>query len=189
KLRGASSVAVGKAAFIDFADMKGAQLELRFVRHSAGGKLLLRSEPVFKEGGDKAFELTLPRLEKFQAAHENTLAKANAELPVLKRNLSDAQTTVRDLQSRQSSNVQEEAMRRPQIVAAASVVERIAQRIGRLQRQIAESQARLSAVPDVRTFIQSLHKRATIRYIVSAECGDKELVLVDGQSGVASGQR
>jgi hypothetical protein len=187
KLRGGvDKLPLGKTAYIEFTDMKGAQVELRFLRQSAAGKLLLRCEPVFKEGGDKEFELTLPRLDKFRAGHESSLAKANAEIPVLQKNLTDAQSTLRSLQSKRPSNVQEAAMRGPQIAAAASVVDRLGQRISRLQRQVAESQARLKAVPEVRAFIQSMHQRATIKYVLSAQCGDKELILVDGQHPVSA---
>jgi len=186
KLRsGMNTLALGKTAYVEFAEMKGAQVELRFVRPSAAGKLLLRSEPVVKEGGDKEFELTLPRLDKFEAGHERSVTKAQAEIPGLQKTLSEAQSTLRSLQSKQPSNIQEEAMRRPQIVAAASVVDRLSQRIARLQRQVAESQTRLKAVPEVRTFVQSLHGRATIKYVVCAECGDKELILAAGQSPLA----
>jgi hypothetical protein len=186
KLRGgATTFPITRPAIIEFDEVRGAEVELRLLRMATSGKFTLRVEPVFREGSNKEFDLTLPRLDKFKDALEASLAKAQAEIPVLQKNLSAAKTTLRNLQGRQSSNIQEEAVRRPQIVAAAALVDRTSQRIARLQKQAAESQARLAAVPEMRSFIQSLHKNATVKFAICADLGDKELLLVDAQSSPA----
>lgn len=190
KLRGnAQMLPLGKTAFIEFAEMKGAQVELRFVRHSQAGKLILRADPVFKEPGDKEFELTFPRLDKLKAAQEEVLMRAQNTLSAAQAGFRSSKSALDQLKSNPPRTPAENANWQRQVSATIGDMERLNKRIRDMTKQIAESQTRLNAVPDVRAFLDTLHKRATIRYIVSAECGDKEVVLVDGHSGGAKGQQ
>ena len=51
-----------------------------------------------------------------------------------------------------------------------------------LQRQVAGLEARLSAVPKIRTFLESLHQKAVIEYVIYAECGEQDIVLLQAAS-------
>ena len=50
-----------------------------------------------------------------------------------------------------------------------------------LQTQaVTKSQSLLDVVPKLREFIKGSHDQATIRYVVYSECGEQDLLLIDG---------
>ncbi len=74
---------------IEFADLPGAALELRFLRPAAG-KPALRVTPVFHEADNPLFRslgnewpLTFERLEKYRKTLENLLEKNREALPAV----------------------------------------------------------------------------------------------------------
>jgi len=172
KLRGDTlMLALGKTAFIEFGDMPGAEIELRFALAPAGGGLILRSESVFKEKSRRNFDLTYSALEKERMEVQRLYSSMQAELIALKRNHETAKTTLRNLPPTAT---------RPQIVAAASLVSSLGQQVAAAERTIPIQKARLDAVPAVKAFMDFLHERATIKFSVCAIAGDKEVILAEG---------
>ena len=171
KLRGdIRTLALGKTAFIEFTDMPGAEIELRFVLAPAGGGLILRSDSVFKEKSRRNFDLTYAALEKEQAEVERQFSTMQSELIALKSSLETAKTNLKNLPPTAT---------RPQIVAAASLVSTLGQQVATIERALPAQKARLDAVPSVKAFMDFLDKRATIQFSVCAIAGDKEVVLAE----------
>jgi hypothetical protein len=182
KLRGSSSAALGKTLMIEFADLPGAQIEIRFHRPSANSGLALRLEPTFRENATKEFELTLARLEAFRSGIERSLSRARQDLPVLVNEVSALQRKLKSLldNAPAANDLQVRFPWEQQVSQLNSNIKRGASKVATLQRQIPEFEARLAAVPKMRTFLEGVHQKASIRYLVCAECGDHDLVLVDG---------
>jgi hypothetical protein len=176
KVRGTiRPLTIGKTAIIEFTEMPGAQIDLRFVGPSPKN-IVIRTDAIFRERGDRDFELTFPRLEKFEESFETLLASANRESTNLQNSLNAARANVQSLQSAPAS-----PSRNVQLAAASVTAERLSQQLIRVQKQAGEYQARLRAVPGVRTFMQALHHRATIRFSICATSGDKEIVLAESE--------
>jgi hypothetical protein len=60
-------------------------------------------------------------------------------------------------------------------------IDQLSRREGRLNKQVAECRARLDAVPNLKSFLDSLHQKARIKYQICAGSAGKELLLVDGE--------
>jgi hypothetical protein len=179
KLRGdASAFALGKTAIIEFSEMPGAKVEVRLVKLT-GSKLAVRADAVFEERGDKDHELTFDHLEKVRASTQTSLSRARNDLSSVQSSLSSAQSNVRSLQSTTPSSLLEQQRIGAQLNAARAVVQRLNTQVVRLQKQIAEYQARLDAVPKIQEFMNSLHRRAKISFSVCAGDGSKEIVLAE----------
>jgi hypothetical protein len=171
KLRGDTrSLALGKTAFIDFGELPGAEIELRFALAPSGGGLILRSESVFKEKSRRNFDLTYAALEKERVEVDQLFSNMQTELAALKSRHETAKRNLRNLPPTAT---------RPQIVAAASLVSSLGQQIAALERNMPVQKARLDAVPSVKAFMDFLHERATIKFSVCAIAGDQEIVLAE----------
>ncbi len=171
KLRGDTrTFALGKTAFIDFGEMPGAEVKLRFVRAPTGGGLILRSDPLFQEKSGRDFELTFSSLEKQRAEVERLVANMQTELVNLKSRLATARSSLRNLPPTAT---------RQQIVAAVSLTASLEQQIAPIERTLPAYQAKLDAVPSVKAFMDFLHERATIQFSVCAIAGDKEILLAE----------
>jgi hypothetical protein len=185
RLRGTSdSFPFVKPAVIEFTDLAGPKVGLRFVRPVGGEKLVLRVEPVFHEGGNKEFEFTFARLEKFRSGVEKSLENARSAIPVVQAEINRANATLSSLNSNPPTTVQETIQRNRAKSQAQAILEIGAQRLTYLQTQITESQVRLAAVPEMKAFMESLHQKATISYAICAAVGSKELVLVEANASV-----
>jgi hypothetical protein len=78
---------------------------------------------------------------------------------------------------------------RDQLVSSLSnKVKAAGKKVTLLQKQIAESEARLGVVPKIRSFLESIHQKAQIKFVVTAESGDRDLVLIDATGPEAPSQ-
>ena len=171
------SLAIGQETLIEFSEPAGAQIEIRF-RQLTGGQLTVQLEPVFKENGSRTFDMTLPRLDAMEEGTTKALRADERDLPIQQNRLKAQQAALRKLQGAKPSNPLLLPAWRGSIQSQEGDIKRTANRIVSLQKQIVAGQARLAAVPPIRSFLLSLHQRAAIRMRVVAECDDGQIVLV-----------
>jgi hypothetical protein len=189
KVRGnTTSLSLGKQAVIEFADQPGAEIRLRFFRPTATANPTLRIEPAFKENAAREFELTLPRLDALKKAAEENIVRDRSQLSDAKDALSNLKSKLDSARSNQPSNIQQLGAWQQTVAALARGVDKAGDRLQLLQRRIAENQARLIAEPKMREFLNSLHLKAEIRYVLSAECGEQDVILVDGTKARGSSE-
>jgi hypothetical protein len=171
---------LGGQAIIEFTDLPGAEIGVRFFRLSSASPLQLRLEPAFHEGKTKEFELTLTRLEALEKAAQENLAEDKRELPVVQKGAKDLNELLGDLRAKNpGKNI---ALRGPWERNVAAVNKELGRAIDKarlLVRRIAENETRLKAVPAIRDFLNGLHQKAAIRYAVVAECGEQDVVLIE----------
>jgi hypothetical protein len=177
---------VGKRTFIEFADLPGAETSVQLTKLGAG--LVLRLESEFKENAASKYDLSLSRLEGLEEGMKKALAGAERELPAEQARLLGLQSQLSTAASTRATSLPEQAALQRAVSSLQGQVKRAANKVGSLQKQIAESQARLAAVPNIRSFLESLHERAELRYEIVAECGDRDLVLVDGTGSAAGAE-
>jgi hypothetical protein len=195
KIRGEVETApAGKPLVIDFAFISGPQLEVTCVHIPASKKLQLRVEPVFEEFGNREFDLTFPRLDKLESVTRSSIVRVENELQMLARakytrGLGDpggelvvAQANLRSLQSSGPySDFPREHARKASLTRAANLVGELSKRVGRAQGEMPKLAARLSAVPNVRQFMESIHQRGEIHYTIHAERNGIRTVLVQAK--------
>ena len=83
KMRGdLKSIALGRSAFIEFSDMPGAEIGLRFYRPSAtNSNLVLRLEPVFKENAVVKHDLTIEHLARAGDCDDKVAGQCSGPAP------------------------------------------------------------------------------------------------------------
>jgi hypothetical protein len=173
------SIAAGQKAVIQFTEMPGAEMGVQLIR-LASGTLVVRVQSEFKENAATKFELSLSRLDSLEEGVTKSLERARRELPGEQAQLSAIQSDLKSAQASRPSTLAQQAARDQAISSLASKLKRSVSKVGSLQKQIVESEARLAAVPKIRSFLESLDQKAQIRFAVCAECGERDLVLVDG---------
>lgn len=179
------TIEIGKESKIKFTKPAGAEIGLRLFKPKEGN-LSLRLEPVFKENAATEFDLTLTRLDALAKNVSERLAEAKRDLPAAERGHKSLVSQLNSLASRKPANIQQAAAYEQQATSLRSQIKRAASRIKHLQDEIPECEVRLAAVPEMRNFLQSLHDQAAIRYRLVADCGDTDLVLVDGISAASA---
>jgi hypothetical protein len=173
------SIAAGQKALIQFTEMPGAELGVQLIR-LASGTLVVRVQSEFKENAATKFEMSLSRLADLEEGMSKSLDRAKRELPVARDTADDLKSALSSAQAKRATTLLEQTARDQAIASLAGKLKRAVNKVGSLQKQIAESEARLSAVPKIRRFLESLDQKAQIRFAVCAECGDRDLVLIDG---------
>jgi hypothetical protein len=175
---GAKELEYNKSVFIDFVEMKGAQVRLRLLQQPKTKALFIRAEPTIKESASREYEMTMTGFDKLEAGQRKQLAESQIRVTQLTRALRDAQDSLDWLMLNKPSNPAQFAPWNTRVTAARADIGSMPGKIARANGQIVEAQARLSAIPDVRNFMNSLHKRATVHFALCATDGDAELVLI-----------
>ena len=178
------AIALGKETKIDFSDPDGAEISVRFAK-LATGNLTIRLEPTFRESASSKFDMTLPRLAAMEQGATKALQEAQAELPQKMSLVRSLQSQLQDVRSQTARTLPEQAALQQAEGSLRSKLSSAASRVSSLQKQIPQHEARLAAVPAVRSFLTALHGNATVRFRIVAEAGDNDLVLVDGMSDAA----
>jgi hypothetical protein len=173
------SITAGQKAVIQFTEMPGAEMGVQLIR-LASGTLVVRVQSEFRENAATKFEMSLSRLASLEEGVSKSLDRAKRELPGEQALLSRIQSDLKSAQATRPSTLAQQAARDQLISSLASKLKRSVNKVGSLQKQIVESEGRLAAVPKIRTFLESLDQKAQIRFAVCAECGDRDLLLVDG---------
>ena len=158
-------------------------LELRVVVREAAGKLAISTEPVFRESPSAAWrDLRAPRLlDRLERDEQRALAEARQRLQPAEKSLRFWQGRDRELQSNQpaATNRGYPAWQQKAREAAGKLAQ--FQKDVDLQSQAVEkSEALLDVIPKLREFIKGSHDQATIRYVVYSECGERDLLLING---------
>ena len=144
-------------------------------------KFARRYDREFKENAVVKHDLTTEHLKTLETAWTKSLANAKDELPSQERALSAAQSNLRSLQGSRPGNLAAVNAWQQAVTKADGLVKKLNNRVNTLRKQIPEFETRLANVPKIRSFLNSLHQKAAIRFVVASESGDQDLVLIDGQ--------
>jgi chromosome segregation ATPase len=148
-------------------------------RPGLGDKFELRTQPVFKETVKRQFDLTFASLEKDRSDYELLQAKAQSEYDQVKRNFDQASATLQRWMASPTAYAPNVTSWEREVAKMRTAVAALTAQMGALKAQIAECRQRLDAVPQVRSFLDAVHQKATLHYAVVALCDDKEIILVE----------
>jgi len=181
-LRGTTRAAtLTKSAFIDFAELKGPEIELKLHRPAGTGKLSIRVSAVFQEKGNREFELSFPSLDKNEEVFQNRVASLTANLAVAQQNLTAAQNELSIALNTTPRNFEEKSALERRILELRKLVTKLRGQVQGLEREIPTQQARVAAVPSMREFLGELHQNARVRFAICATSRDKEIVLAESE--------
>lgn len=181
------SIKSGQRALIQFTEMPGAEMGVQFVRLPSGA-VSVKVHSEFRENSATKFELSLSRLASLEDAVGKALERARRELPGEQRLAVSLESDLKSVQATRPSNLAQQAARDQAIATLAGKLKRAVNKVGLLQKQIVESEGRLAAVPKMRSFLQSIDQKAQIRFVICAECGEQDLLLVDGLQAVTGAE-
>lgn len=174
--------AVAVPLVIEFAELKGLEIRLRCTADAAG-KLAIAVEPVFQEGQDH--DLRVPRLlDRLEAEARKPLPNAERELGPEENKLKTWQAKAKDQKGKeppQNDFKRHSAWNNEHRKTLAKVAE-FETNVKRYQQIVDSCQARLNAVTALRAFVETIEKnQPTIHFVVYSECGDPDLLLIDGR--------
>jgi hypothetical protein len=176
QVRGEKSIALERQAIIEFTSLPGAEIRLRFNRIKE--KLMVRVEPVFLDTRSRPFDLTLAQLDKLVQTANRELPRDKGELNAAEAQLANANDARQRLLDWVPSNLNEQNTRTQGLMRANGDADAARRKVIALQKQVAGHQGRLTAAPKIREFINSLHQKAAIEYVVYAECGEQDIILL-----------
>ena len=113
-------------------------------------------------------------LPKGIAKDQNSLQAYGSQLSFLSSELSSAQNV-------SASTMLEITAKQQRVTKLSGDISRVRSRFNSLERQIAQNQARLNNLPEMRTFLEELNQK-TIDFTVEAGSGADALVLVESAS-------
>jgi hypothetical protein len=175
---GAAHAQVDREVVIEFSDLPGAQVGIKLSKVPQA-PLGLIVEPRFKDGPTREYDLTFPQLEKSQRGIADALQDARAKIPILSKNLTNAQSALRTAQGRTVRNGFEARQRGIDVNRLEGVVRDANRRLTAAREQEAEAQTRLNNVPKILAFMKSLHGRE-FPFRVAVKSTAAELTLVEG---------
>ena len=169
---------------IDFEELPGTEIRVRFVRAPATGNLEIWVEPVYRDNQGAEFHLTPSELESLEEQAKKSLPDAQRKLGPAETALNRKQDEAKKLKANEPPPT--DAKRKSGWLAKTREVDgwvkKLDSDVSALKSKIAEYQAHRDAVPKLRSLINDLSKsQATIHYVVYSEYGDTDLLLVDAR--------
>ena len=168
---------------IEFKDVPGAEIGVKFAKLPQA-PLGFIVEPRFKEGAAREYDLTLPKLEKTQQALQDSIQEAKSKIPILSRNLSDAQSLYKKIDGTSISKNYSQRQKQIDLARANGVVRDANRRLNSMREQEVGAQARLGKVPQLADFMRKLHGNE-IGFRVLVRASSAELLLATGTIGDA----
>lgn len=172
---------------IEFPEIPGLEIRIRFVKAEATGKLAIAIDPVFRENSTTERDLSaaglLERLEK--EAQTPLLAKAQRQLKLDEVSLDSFQAKEKKVND--SEPVKNDPKRyqgwQDTLTKAKTKTAEYERNVNQLKQTIQTHQARLDAVAKLRAFVKSAsEKPPLIHYVVYSECGPTDLLLIDARA-------
>ena len=168
---------------IEFAEIPGLEIRIRFVRAEASGNLAFSIEPVFREN-QKEFDLrSAKRLDNLEAEAQKPYLIAKQKLPTAEAKLS--RSTSDEEKHKANQPLENDRKRFPgwqkRQQELAKSIATLDQDVKFLTQTINTHQARLDAVAKIRSFTKDSDKKAKIAFIMYSECGQPDVLLVDGR--------
>ena len=175
------SIAVGKQSQIEFIEMPGAVIGIRFLYVPARKVLAIRMESLFYPSPARKFPLTVAELQERQQALHKSLEKARKDLKVALRELESARAELMNLLAAAPSTPQGEQTWKPRVARQTSIVELLTKRVTALHKRIdRDIPGDLEEVARLQPMVAALHATATISFAVVADGKEKQIVLVNG---------
>jgi hypothetical protein len=177
---GKSSAPLGKTVTIEFSQAAGARLDLSLTKKSST-TLTVTMRPIFLEQKQPR-EMTLARVAELESDLPRGIAKDRNSLQGYRGQYSTLERDLASAQRASASNMIEITAKQQRVTRISGELNRVGSRILSLERQIAQNQARLKNLPEMRGFLEELHQKAAVNFTVESGSGADALVLMEPAS-------
>jgi hypothetical protein len=184
------SVAVGKRAVIELAELPGAEIRAMMQASKSGDVVSVITKAVFREKG-KEWDLNLPTLERLVETARRTydnvvghydsikLPSGSSTLYEARRTAEEIEDDLKDLQNDRPTDITQVGAWRQRHLALSTQLNTAVKRVNALTALAYECEERVRAAPKVKEVLLALHQRATINCIVCVENGETDIVLAE----------
>jgi hypothetical protein len=170
---------VSGSVTIEFPDIPGLEIHIGLKQESE--RIVISVDPMFREDG-KEGELSLRRIAQMEE-------DAKRPLPNAQRDLESAERSLRlwsDKLKESNANEPPPTSRRfpawkLKHMEATRNAASFEKGVTDLNARVEKSKSRLDLATKLRAFLKDSNKQATIHYVVYSECGETDLLLIDGR--------
>jgi len=170
---------VGGKVIVEFPSIPGLEIQVGIKQES--GKVVVSVDPMFKEDG-KDGELSLRRIAQIEEDAKKPLPNAQRDLDSAERSLKLWSDKLKESNANEPPSTSRRfpawKLKHMEATRNAASFER---GVADLNARIDKSKSRLDAAAKLRAFLKDSNKQATIHYVVYSECGETDLLLIDGR--------
>ncbi|MBW8884014.1 MAG: hypothetical protein JF612_04390 [Planctomycetia bacterium] len=170
---------VGGKVIVEFPSIPGLEIQVGIKQES--GKVVVSVDPMFKEDG-KDGELSLRRIAQIEEDAKKPLPNAQRDLDSAERLLKLWSDKLKESNANEPPSTSRRfpawKLKHMEATRNAASFER---GVADLNARIDKSKSRLDAAAKLRAFLKDSNKQATIHYVVYSECGETDLLLIDGR--------
>jgi hypothetical protein len=164
---------------IEFPEMPGLEVHVAFKQEN--GKVVVSVDPTFRDDG-KDGELSLRRIAQIEEDAKRPLPNAQRDLESAERSLKLWSDKLKESNANEppSTSRRFPAWRLKHMEATRNVAS-FERGVTDLNARVEKSKSRLDVATKLRAFLKDSNKQATIHYVVYSECGETDLLLIDGR--------
>jgi len=164
---------------LEFPEIPGFEVHIGFRQES--GKLIVSVDPTLRDEG-KDGELTLRRIAQIEEDARKPLPNAQRDLDSAERSLKLWSDKLKESNSNEppATSRRFSAWKLKHMETTRNVAS-FGKGVADLNARIERSKSRLDVAAKLRSFMKDSNKQATIHYVVYCECGESDLLLVDGR--------
>jgi hypothetical protein len=173
----------GAGPVIVFDEAPGAEIRVRLARAAGTGRLEVSLEPVYCEDQTVVCPLSLRELEELEEKENRDNRAAKRDLPVAEKKLDLAEKKLRDHEAKPPPAFDKKRKGNwdRELANLKRDVDQFTREAAPLKQAVEKSKARLEAIPKMQSLIKTLEIQAMIDYTVYSECGEPDLLLMDGR--------
>jgi hypothetical protein len=173
----------GAGPVIVFDEAPGAEIRVRLARAAGTGRLEVSLEPVYCEDQTVVCPLTLRDLQELEEKETRDSRAAKRDLPVAEKKLDLAEKKFRDHEAKPPPAFDKKRKGNwdRELANLKRDVDQFTREATPLKQAVEKSKARLVAIPKLQSLIKTLEIQAMIEYTVYSECGEPDLLLMDGR--------
>jgi hypothetical protein len=186
---GLASLPVLTQSIIEFTDIPA--LELRVVVREAAGHFAISVEPYYRETPTAPWRNLRPtaQLDRLERDEQRSRSAAKQRIQSPEKSLRFWEKEVEEAEGDQPNPTSKGYPKWQQRMSKAKA--KAAEYKRSVDSELAiitKADALLELIPKLRDFIQGSHEQAKIRYVIYSECGDRDLLLIDGRGQQSGGQ-
>jgi hypothetical protein len=164
---------------IEFPELPGLEIQVGFKEER--GKIAISVDPTLRDES-KEGELSLRRIAQIEDEARKQIPSAQRDLESAERSLKLWSEKLKDRKANEPPSTSRRFIEWKMAHTEATMnVARFERGVADLSARIEKAKARLELATNLRAMLKDSTTQATIHYVIYSECGEPDLLLVDGQ--------
>lgn len=176
EIRGTQPVKLGTRAVIHFRDFAGAQVTIGSTYKKGDFEIAITPEFVERDGD--RFSLALPKLDEFVKSWQDVIVRNKEKLAQIETQATATQALIERIEASTATNQAEAAAMVAQKRAAAQKIQGLRSRAASTIKASAQMNARIEAMPKIRSSVEAIHKQRLPSVVVFAKVGNHRIELL-----------